>query len=56
MTTFYPDEVYINGVNQSQITAYFYFDDLDNSMKNWCEVRYEDEKEGWIEKKNIEMI
>ncbi len=29
---------------------------LDNSMKNWCEVRYEDEKEGWIEKKNIEMI
>ncbi len=29
---------------------------LDNSMKEWCEVRYEDEKEGWIEKKSIEMI
>ena len=27
-----PDEVYINGVNQSQITAYFYFDDLDNNI------------------------
>ena len=27
-----PDEVYINGVNQSQITTYFYFDHLDNNI------------------------
>ena len=29
---------------------------LDNSMNEWCEVKYEDGKEGWIEKKNIELI
>ena len=29
---------------------------LDNSMKEWIEVRYEDEKEGWIERETIELI
>lgn len=29
---------------------------LDTSMKEWCEVKYEDGKEGWIEKKSIEII
>ena len=29
---------------------------LDNSMKEWIEIRYEDEKEGWIEKETIELI
>lgn len=29
---------------------------LDNSMKEWLEIRYEDDKEGWIEKESIELI
>jgi tetratricopeptide (TPR) repeat protein len=29
---------------------------LDNSMKEWCKVKYEEGKEGWIPKKKIEII
>ena len=29
---------------------------LDNSMKEWCKVKYEEGKEGWIQKKSIEII
>lgn len=29
---------------------------LDNSMKEWCRVKYEEGKEGWIQKKSIEII
>lgn len=29
---------------------------LDNSMKEWCKVKYEEGKEGWVQKKSIEVI
>ena len=29
---------------------------LDNSMKEWCKVKYEEGKEGWVQKKSIEII